>query len=151
MAPGDVVPRDGGGLGYALTRAAQVWRQELTQELLPLEITAPQFFILAALYHMSKRNVQPTQREISERTAIDPNTASQVIRALESRGLIERTRHPNDSRAIALQLTNEGRTRAKASTQRARALNERFFRPIQQSLVYTELRKLYARPKEQPL
>jgi DNA-binding MarR family transcriptional regulator len=118
----------GGGLGFALVHAAQVWRGELTDVLAELAVTAPQFFVLAALLHLSSRTQDaPTQREIAERTGTDANTTSQIVRGLESRGLIRREAHARDSRAFALTLTSEGMDLARECTRRARALNETFF------------------------
>src|SRR4051794_37322944 len=117
----------GGGLGYALMRAAQAWRAELADELTEFEVTPPQFFALTALLHRRSRGrAAPTQRELAQRSGMDPNTASQVLRGLERRGLVARTRHPGDSRAIALELTERGLPVATECAARARALNRRF-------------------------
>ena len=68
-----------------------------------------------------------TQRDIGERTGTDANTASQIIRGIERRGLVRRDPHARDSRALALSLTPEGLELARACASRARALNDRFF------------------------
>jgi DNA-binding MarR family transcriptional regulator len=118
----------GGGLGFALAHAAQVWRARLTDELSELGVTAPQFFVLAALLHIHGRGYEPpTQREIGERTGTDANTTSQILRGIERRGLIRREAHARDSRAIALSLTPEGLELARECARRARALNDSFF------------------------
>ena len=140
----------GGGLGFALAQAAQVWRARLTDELAELEVTAPQFLVLAALLHLHGRDGEaPTQREIGERTGTDPNTASQIVRGIERRGLVRRTPHARDSRALALSLTPEGLALARACTARARALNDRFFAGTDPAL-YDTLLSLARRGTEQP-
>jgi DNA-binding MarR family transcriptional regulator len=118
----------GGGLGFALAHAAQVWRACLNEALSDLAVTAPQFFVLAALLHIHGRGHEaPTQREIAERTGTDANTTSQIIRGIERRGLVRRDPHARDSRALALSLTPQGLELARTCASRARALNDRFF------------------------
>jgi DNA-binding MarR family transcriptional regulator len=126
----------GGGLGFALAHAAQVWRARLTEELADLGVTAPQFFVLAALLHLHGREA-PTQREIGVRTGTDANTTSQILRGIERRGLIRRDPHARDSRAFALTLTPEGLELARECTRRGRALNDRFFAGVDPALYDT--------------
>jgi DNA-binding MarR family transcriptional regulator len=52
---------------------------------------------------------------------------SQVVRALEARGLLERARHPDDARARALTLTNAGRERVVRALPRVEAADLEFF------------------------
>jgi DNA-binding MarR family transcriptional regulator len=133
----------GGGLGYALMQAASAWRAELGDALAPLSVTPPQFFLLAALLHAHGRK-RPglTQRELAERTGIDVNTVSQVLRGLEGRGLVQRDRHPRDSRALALALTEAGLDLARACARQARALNRRYFAAVEPEPLLTALEKL---------
>jgi MarR family transcriptional regulator, organic hydroperoxide resistance regulator len=128
----------GGGLGFALAQAAQVWRARLTEELADLGVTAPQFFVLAALLHIHGRGLEaPTQREIGERTGTDANTTSQILRGIERRGLIRRDPHTRDSRAFALTLTPDGLELARECARRARALNDLFFAGVDPALYDT--------------
>jgi MarR family transcriptional regulator, organic hydroperoxide resistance regulator len=130
----------GGGLGFALAQAAQVWRARLTETLADLSVTAPQFFVLAALLHIESRGDDaPTQREIGERTGTDANTTSQILRGIERRGLVRRDPHARDSRAFALRLTPEGLELARTCTTRARALNDAFFAGVDPGLYDTLL------------
>jgi DNA-binding MarR family transcriptional regulator len=138
----------GGGLGFALAQAAQVWRARLTEELADLGVTAPQFFVLAALLHIHGRGHEaPTQREIGERTGTDANTTSQILRGIERRGLIRRDPHARDSRAFALTLTAEGLELARECARRGRALNDRFFAGVDPAL-YDTLIALARRAEE---
>jgi MarR family transcriptional regulator, organic hydroperoxide resistance regulator len=128
----------GGGFGFALAHAAQVWRARLTDALSDLAVTAPQFLVLAALLHIHGRGEEaPTQREIAERTGTDANTTSQILRGIERRGLIRRDAHARDSRAFALSLTPEGLELAGECARRARALNDTFFADVDPGLYDT--------------
>jgi DNA-binding MarR family transcriptional regulator len=118
----------GGGLGYALATAAHAWRTELAEALADVGVTPSQFFVLAALLNShSHGHEPPTQRRLAELSGMDPNTASQVLRGLERRGIVSRARGVKDSRSVAIALTEEGLELARVSAKRARALNREFF------------------------
>jgi DNA-binding MarR family transcriptional regulator len=118
----------GGGFGYTLMHAAQVWRTEATQVLAPHELTVPQFLLMMALYRQHRHEWPPlSQADISSRLGMDANTTSQIARALERRGLIRRARSTEDARARALTLTDAGIERSIAASESARAHNDLFF------------------------
>jgi len=118
----------GGGLGYALLHAAQTWRTEATAVLKPHGLTVPQFLIVMALYRQSRHEWPAlTQSEVAGRLGMDANTASQIVRALERRGLLNRTVNPSDARARALTLTDRGLETARAASTDARHLNQNYF------------------------
>ena len=118
----------GGGFGYALLHAAQLWRTEAALVLKPFELTVPQFLVVMALYRQARHEWSPlTQSEVAARLGMDANTASQIVRALERRGLLDRRRHPDDARARELVLTAVGLERARAASAAARAMNDLFF------------------------
>ena len=136
----------GGGFGYTLLHAAQVWRTEAGTVLAPYELTVPQFLLVMALYRQHRHDWPPlTQAEVALRLGMDANTTSQIARGLETRGLILRSPHPDDARARALSLTPAGVDRAAAASASARAFNDLFFSAItaeQQHLLGTLLESL---------
>ncbi len=71
-------------------------------------LTYLQFEILEAIYHISKREVEVIQIDLSERTQINPMTTSTILRNLEKRGLIERKRGLINTRTVEVRLTAEG-------------------------------------------
>jgi DNA-binding MarR family transcriptional regulator len=112
--------------GYWLHHAALAWRRELGDRLRPLEITPTQFDVLASLSWQS-RTGQVTQQMIADFAGIDRMMTSKVMRVLEDRGLVTRTQHSTDARALALLLTAEGRAVVTAATAEARALDRALF------------------------
>lgn len=109
-------------------QAANAWRAELAIALAPVDMTPPQFFVVSALLHTQTHGRPgPTQKELADRTGIDVNTTSQVLRGLERREIVHRAPHPTDSRAITLSLTETGLALARLCTREARALNRRYF------------------------
>ena len=118
----------GGGAGYALLHAAQAWRTEAGRVLKPFGLTVPQFLVVMALYRQARHEWTPlTQSEVATSLGMDANTASQIIRALERRGLLDRRQHPEDARAQALTLTAAGVERARDASAAARSFNDTFF------------------------
>jgi len=107
---------------------AQLWRTEAAAILKPFELTVPQYLVVMALYRQTRHDWPPlTQTEVASRLGMDANTTSQIVRALERRGLIDRQPHPDDARARALALTPTGVDRARDSSAKAREMNDLFF------------------------
>ena len=71
----------------------------------PFGVTADQFVLLATL----ARRGTLTQRELARHMPSDPSTVRAMLALLEERGLIQRDRHPTDSRARMVTLTAAGK------------------------------------------
>src|SRR3712207_555933 len=71
----------------------------------PLGLTHPQYLVMLALWEGSPRRV----REIADQLLLDSATLSPLLKRLESAGLIERIRDPQDERALNVTLTAPGR------------------------------------------
>ncbi|THG29971.1 MarR family winged helix-turn-helix transcriptional regulator [Naasia lichenicola] len=77
----------------------------------PLGLTHPQYLVMLALWETSPRKV----REIADALHLDSATLSPLLKRLESGGLIERIRNPDDDRALQITLTTRGQAlRAQA-------------------------------------
>jgi DNA-binding MarR family transcriptional regulator len=70
----------------------------------PLELTHPQYLVMLALWEASPRRV----RDLADALYLEPATLSPLLKRLESAGLIERRRDPDDDRALAVSLTPAG-------------------------------------------
>jgi DNA-binding MarR family transcriptional regulator len=118
----------GGGFGYTLLHAAQAWRTEATAVLKPHGLTVPQFLVVMALFRQARHEWAPlTQAEVGTRLGMDANTTSQIVRGLERRDLVQRARHAEDARAMALTLTESGLETARTASADARRLNDTYF------------------------
>lgn len=93
--------------GLMLWRVTNSWQRAIRAALAPFDLTHVQFVLLAVLA-ATDRSAAPTQRDLATRAATDPMMTSQVLRVLESKGLVERRPHPTDRRARALVLTATG-------------------------------------------
>lgn len=79
-------------LGFLLWRISTKWRSTLEQVLKSLDLTHPQYVILATTAWLTQDNIRVSQVDIARLAGLDSNTTSQVIRALEAKGLIDRIR-----------------------------------------------------------
>lgn len=68
------------------------------------EITAPQLTLLATLV----RSGPLPQAELGRIVGIDKNTLTEMLRRMEARGLLSRSRHPTDRRALTIAITAAG-------------------------------------------
>jgi DNA-binding MarR family transcriptional regulator len=116
--------------GYLLWRLTTKLRAAVDRELAPLGLTHAQHTLLASLYGLSRSGAQPSQRELADWTGLEPIFVSKLARALEQAGLIERTGHPADRRAVQLRLTDHGAAVAERAIAIVRALQEELTAPI---------------------
>ena len=95
--------------GFLVWRLSMKWRVAVDRALAPQGLTHAQYSLLASLLAVQRSGRQPTQRELADTTGLEPLYVSKLARTLESAGLIERTPHPTDTRAVQLSLTEHGR------------------------------------------
>jgi DNA-binding MarR family transcriptional regulator len=98
--------------------------------LAPHELTHVQFVILTSAWWLAERGRRPTQKDVAAHAASDQMTASQVLRRLESKGLVSRAPDPDDTRAMIVALTGDGRARLAAALPDVEAADEAFFRAL---------------------
>ncbi len=93
--------------GFLLWCVSTRWRSAIEDVLKPLDLTHPQFVILATTAWLIREKGQMSQVEIGRHAGLDPNTTSQILRGLEAKNLIER-RRSLDERSKNPILTIEG-------------------------------------------
>lgn len=80
--------------------------QRLYQALLAeLDLTYPQFLVMAALWERDDRTVG----ELGGALSLESSTLTPLLKRLESRGFVARARDPRDERQVRIRLTAEGR------------------------------------------
>lgn len=131
--------------GFLLWQLTNRWQAAQRAALKEFELTHVQFVLLASLTSM--HGGEPiSQRALADHAATDTMMTSQVLRVLESRGLIERTDHPEDRRARALTATDIGRALANRAILAVEACDAAFFAPLADLEALTDaLRTLLAR------
>jgi len=71
----------------------------------PLGLTYPQYLALLVLWEVDKVSV----RQLGERLSLDSATLTPLLKRLEKRGLVTRSREPEDERVVRIVLTKAGR------------------------------------------
>jgi len=94
--------------GFLLWQVTTLWQRGIKKALDAIDITHPQFVLLASLLWLSKQKESVTQIDLSSHSKIDPMTTSTIIRTLERKELIGRQEHHTDTRAKTVVLTATG-------------------------------------------
>jgi DNA-binding MarR family transcriptional regulator len=128
-------------LSEAFFGVARALRRLTTSTLEPWEVNPSHS---RALRELDQHGVMRPS-ELSEHLRIAPRSATEVIDALEERGLVERRPDPNDRRATLVTLTESGRSTSTAIRAARTQEAERFFgdlTPTERSQLAAILRKL---------
>lgn len=127
--------------GLLLWRVSNAWSAAQRAALAPHGLTHPQFVLLASLSFLH-RDAPVMQRDLAHHAGMDPMTTSQVLRALEAKGLVERRKHPSDARARALAVTASGAALANKTVVIVEAVDAEFFAPVDATAARTVLAQL---------
>jgi DNA-binding MarR family transcriptional regulator len=106
------------------------WRAGVDAALAPLGLTHAQYTVLASLRGITRSGQPPSQRKLADHTGLDPIYISKLVRRLESAGLLERAPDPDDSRAVTLTITDEGRRVIDQAIGIVRQLQEHLTAPL---------------------
>jgi DNA-binding MarR family transcriptional regulator len=113
---------DGMAAITSLMRAHQIVLARVEATLRPLGVTFARYEVLMLLW-FSKRGSLP-MKIIGSRLQVHPTSVTNAVDRLEDAGLVTRTTHPEDRRAILVALTPTGRELAERAT---KALNTEVF------------------------
>ena len=95
-------------VGFLLTKARNLITAEMDTALKDLDITGPQMGIILAM----QRGLASTPFELSKILSVDTGLMTRMLDKLESNGLLERSRDPEDRRVVNLTLTAAGQKTA---------------------------------------
>ena len=90
--------------GFLLSETARTWRTLLDQRLRPLGLSQAKWLVLLHL-NMAKDDL--TQKELSDRLAIEGPSLVRLLDRMEADGWVERRASPNDRRAKTIHLTDK--------------------------------------------
>jgi MarR family transcriptional regulator, organic hydroperoxide resistance regulator len=100
-------------------------------------ISPPKYFIL----HVLTREAGINQGEIGRLYGVDPSRITRLAKQLETEGLIERTRDPEDNRVVRMSLTSEGRRAFEMASERGEGFRNRVRSALSEE-EHRELRRL---------
>lgn len=92
-------------LCFALVTAARNVVAIYRPILEPLGLTHPQYLVMLALWERAPRALNDLAADL----ALDPATASPLVKRLETLGLVARGRSSSDERRLDIDLTDQGR------------------------------------------
>lgn len=93
------------GIAYLIGRLHRMLRRRLGEVISPIGLTVQQYTMLAVLGARG----QLSNAQLAERAFVTPQTANEMVKAMELNGWIERSPDPNHGRVIHLKLTRKGR------------------------------------------
>lgn len=93
------------GIAYLIGRLHRMLRRRLGEVLSPLGLTVQQYTMLAMLGARG----QLSNAQLADRAFVTPQTANEMVKAMEANAWIERFPDPNHGRVINLKLTDKGR------------------------------------------
>ena len=94
------------GVSYAVARLHQRILAGITERVASYGLTTLQFTTLSVL---SRHGAPLSTSQLARRAFMTPQSMSEVIHALERKGLIKRKPHPNHRRTLPAALTAKGR------------------------------------------
>lgn len=116
--------------GFLLWHATLRWQRAVALALRPLGLTHVQFVLLAGAWWLTRQNQRPSQRELADHAGTDRMMTSQVVRTLESRGLLRRELDEVDARVRRLVVTAEGGRLAVEAIAAVEATDEAYFASV---------------------
>ncbi len=116
--------------GFLLWQVTTLWQRGIKKALDTIDITHPQFVLLASLLWLSKQNNNVTQIDLSQHSKIDPMTTSTVIRTLQRKNLVDRHEHHTDTRAKTVVLTDAGIKITKQAVKIIEQFDKAFFNTL---------------------
>ena len=89
---------------YAIARLHRAMRHELDEAVRPFGVSTPQYATLVELH----RQASQTNAQLARRTFMTPQSMSEVIKVLETKGLVTRAADETHARLIRISLTDDG-------------------------------------------
>ncbi|GGV02662.1 MarR family transcriptional regulator [Streptomyces litmocidini] len=116
--------------GFLVWRLSMKWRVAVDRALAPLGMTHAQYAVMASLHGMARSGQRPSQRQLADHTGLEALYVSKLARALETSGLVARTRDPDDPRAMRLELTEQGRDVTGRAIEVIQSLLDQLLEPL---------------------
>ncbi len=113
--------------GFLLWQVTTLWQRGIRKTLDEIDLTHPQFVLLASLLWLSGKQEVVMQIDLSDHSQIDPMTTSSVLRTLERKKLLTRAPHPTDTRAKIIVLSKEGLAKTRQAIPLIERFDEEFF------------------------
>ena len=111
-------------------RVYNKWHSMIKKELKKMNLTHPQFVVLASLAYLLQDSDEVTQVMISKLSGIDVMTVSQILNLLEKHDFVKRKEHSRDTRAKAVILNKKGEEALQKAVPLVEKIDEIFFEKL---------------------
>ena len=111
-------------------RVYNKWHSMIKKELKKMNLTHPQFVVLASLAYLLQDSDEVTQVMISKLSGIDVMTVSQILNLLEKNDFVKRKEHSRDTRAKAVILNKKGEEVLQKAVPLVEQIDEIFFEKL---------------------
>lgn len=131
--------------GYLLMNGSKKLRYELNTALQQYDLTAAQWAVLQQIQLFTERDQQITANDLTNLLGMDKPTVSAIIKRLEVKEQLTRTRSPHDSRSFLLLLTEAGQLDVEKGQRISDEILEKFLAPFtieEKKLLNSLLQKL---------
>lgn len=115
--------------GLLLWQLSNKWQAQQRAALKPFDLTHVQFVLLATLTFAASQG-RLTQKQLADYAQTDVMMTSQVIRKLESKGLVTRIPSKDDARAFTLSPTNAGQELVNKAVKIVEEVDKEFFAKV---------------------
>lgn len=116
-------------LGFLIAEAERASKKVLFARIAEHGIRRGGWFVLRALWETEGM----TQRELAQRLGLMETSVLEMVRAMESDGLVTRTRDDTDKRKVRIHLTTEGRALEPQLMQVAQTVNDLMVQDLTQA------------------
>jgi MarR family transcriptional regulator, organic hydroperoxide resistance regulator len=116
--------------GFLLWRVTNGWQRRIRRALKGVGLTHVQFVLLTATDWLNNAGLPTTQSHVARFAHTDVMMTSQVIRALEGKGLVVVEEDPSDARAHVLKVTPRGKKLVRRALELVEDADGVFFGPL---------------------
>jgi len=116
-----------------LWQTGNLWQRKMVRALRPTDLTLVQFALLAGIAWLERTAEPITQVRLARYVNTDVMMTSQVLRRLESRGLVSKKVSESDPRANSVILTEKGATLVTKALRLVQSVESGFFRTLERS------------------
>lgn len=114
-------------VGFVLWRVVHHYVREIDRALAAIDLTHLQFTVLAITAWMARSGEPVTQVDVAQFGDIHPMQVSQVLKTLETKGMVTRARSTTDTRAKRVEVSEAGVAALRQAMPLAIAVQERLF------------------------
>src|SRR5271167_4251414 len=114
-------------------QTSNLWQRKMVKALKPAGLTPVQFVLLAGVAWLEREAEEITQVRLARQAKTDVMMTSQVLRKLESKGLVSKRPSESDTRSNVIILTEKGAEKVAKSLRIAEDVDSDFFRSLERN------------------